>query len=237
MTNLTEAAVIVVAAGRGTRMGTRESKQYLQLDGKPIIVHTLEVFNRLPFIREIILVTGAQDRSRCQEWVRDYNLDKVNQVIEGGKERQDSVLQGLRATTLPWILIHDGVRPFVTETHIQACLDAAQESGASVLAVPVKDTVKQVGNQGYVTATPDRRSLWAIQTPQAFRHEDLLRAHEQAEKDGFMGTDDSMLIERIGIKVKVVEGSYGNIKLTTPEDLDYAQFIRTKAAKTGEDRA
>ncbi|MNJ60989.1 2-C-methyl-D-erythritol 4-phosphate cytidylyltransferase [compost metagenome] len=125
-----------------------------------------------------------------------------------------------------WVLVHDGVRPFVTEEQVTSCYEAAIAHGASVLAVPVKDTVKQVDEQGWVTATPDRRSLWAIQTPQAFCRSDLMQAHEQAERDGFVGTDDSMLVERLGVSVRVVEGAYSNIKITTPDDLDYAEFIR-----------
>lgn len=230
--HIQDAAVIVVAAGRGTRMGTKESKQYLLLQDKPIMVHTLEVLDRLPFIKEIILVTGEQDVPRCREWVKVYGLEHTVTVIPGGAERQHSVYKGLLETDCTWVLVHDGVRPFVTEDQITACYEAAKQDGAAILAVPVKDTVKQVNDQAWVTATPDRRSLWAIQTPQAFRHSDLLRAHQTAAQEGFLGTDDSMLIERLGIPVKVVEGSYSNIKITTPEDLDYAGFIRSK--ETGE---
>lgn len=223
-----EAAVIVVAAGRGTRMGTKESKQYLMLEDKPIFVHTLEVFDRLPFIQEIILVTGEQDVPRCQDWVKSFSMEHTVKVIPGGAERQHSVYKGLLETDCEWVLVHDGVRPFVTEAQVTACYEAARRDGASILAVPVKDTVKQVNDQAYVTSTPDRRSLWAIQTPQAFRHSDLLRAHKKAMEEGFLGTDDSMLVERVGMPVRVVEGSYSNIKITTPEDLDYAEFIRQK---------
>ncbi|GIP24787.1 2-C-methyl-D-erythritol 4-phosphate cytidylyltransferase [Paenibacillus sp. J22TS3] len=230
--NNQDAAVIVVAAGRGTRMGTVESKQYLLLQDKPIIIHTLEVFDRLPFIKEIILVTGEQDVPRCQEWVKTYGLEHTVNVIPGGAERQHSVYKGLLVTHCEWVLVHDGVRPFVTGDQVTACYTAAKKEGAAILAVPVKDTVKQVNDQAWVTATPDRRSLWAIQTPQAFRHSDLLKAHQNAASEGFLGTDDSMLAERIGIPVKVVEGSYSNIKITTPDDLDYAEFIRRK--ETGE---
>ncbi|MNW32335.1 2-C-methyl-D-erythritol 4-phosphate cytidylyltransferase [compost metagenome] len=220
--------VIVVAAGRGTRMGTKESKQYLKLQDKPIVILTLEVFERHPLISEIVLVTGEQDVDRCAVWVREYGITKCVKVIPGGAERQHSVHRGLLHISTPWILVHDGVRPFVTESQVTSCYEAAVKHGASILAVPVKDTVKQVDGEGWVTATPDRRSLWAIQTPQAFRRSDLLMAHEQAEQEGFIGTDDSMLVERLGVPVLVVEGSYSNIKITTPEDLDYAEWIRKK---------
>ncbi|WP_445671189.1 2-C-methyl-D-erythritol 4-phosphate cytidylyltransferase [Paenibacillus sp. FSL K6-2524] len=230
----TGTGVIVVAAGRGTRMGSKESKQYLMLQDKPIVIHTLEVFDRHPLITEIILVTGAQDVERCLSWIHEFGMTKKIKVIAGGAERQHSVYQGLLHMNSPWVLVHDGVRPFVTQQQVTSCYEAAVQHGAAVLAVPVKDTVKQVDGQGWVTATPDRRSLWAIQTPQAFRRSELIQAHEVAEAEGFIGTDDSMLIERLGVQVMVVEGGYANIKITTPEDLDYAEFIRMKKELKGE---
>ncbi|WP_379163895.1 2-C-methyl-D-erythritol 4-phosphate cytidylyltransferase [Paenibacillus sp. sgz5001063] len=218
--------VVIVAAGKGTRMGTAESKQYLLLQGKPIIVHTLEIFQQHPLISEIVLVTGQEDVERCLEWIKDYKLDKVSSVVTGGSERQHSVHLGLRKLGTTWVMVHDGVRPFVQEQEITACYEHAKENGASVLAVPVKDTIKQVDKDGKVLSTPDRRSLWAIQTPQTFRLSELIMAYESAERDGFLGTDDSSLAERSGIPVAVVEGSYANIKITTPEDLDFAEFTQ-----------
>lgn len=217
--------VVIVAAGRGSRMGTAESKQYLLLQGKPIAVHTLEVFQQHERISEIVLVTGADDIERCQEWVTAYKLDKVTAVVAGGAERQHSVHRGLLQLDTDWVMVHDGVRPFVQPEEIEACYQQASKSGAAVLAVPVKDTIKQVDSSGTVVSTPDRRSLWAIQTPQTFRLSNLLTAYESAEQDGFLGTDDSSLAERAGMAVAVVEGSYKNIKITTPEDLDYAEFL------------
>lgn len=216
--------VVIVAAGRGTRMGTVESKQYLLLQGKPIIVHTLEVFQQHELISEIVLVTGAEDVARCREWIQQYKLDKVTAVVSGGSERQHSVHKGLLKLGTTWVMVHDGVRPFVHPREIEACYERAKQMGASVLAVPVKDTIKQVDSEGKVLSTPDRRSLWAIQTPQTFRLSDLLEAYEAADREGFLGTDDSSLAERAGIAVSVVEGSYRNIKITTPEDLDFAEF-------------
>ena len=216
--------VVIVAAGRGTRMGTVESKQYLLLQGKPIIVHTLEVFQQHELISEIVLVTGEEDVARCQEWIRHYKLDKVTAVVSGGSERQHSVHKGLLELGTTWVMVHDGVRPFVHSREIEACYERAKQIGASVLAVPVKDTIKQVDSEGKVLSTPDRRSLWAIQTPQTFRLSDLLEAYEAAGREGFLGTDDSSLAERAGITVSVVEGSYRNIKITTPEDLEFAEF-------------
>ncbi|MDQ0195999.1 2-C-methyl-D-erythritol 4-phosphate cytidylyltransferase [Paenibacillus wynnii] len=218
--------VVIVAAGRGTRMGTAESKQFLLLQDKPIVVHTLEVFQQHELISEIVLVTGEEDIDRCKEWIADYKLDKVIAVIAGGTERQYSVYKGLLELRTQWVMVHDGVRPFVQPDQIEACYRRAEQVGASVLAVPVKDTIKQVDGAGRVLSTPDRRSLWAIQTPQTFRLSELKAAYELAERDGFVGTDDASLAERAGISVSVVEGSYSNIKITTPEDLDFAEYTR-----------
>lgn len=218
---------VIVAAGNGTRMGTKESKQYLLLQNKPVLVYTLEVFQQLPEVETIILVTGEQDLGRCREYIHRYALHKVKSIIPGGRERQDSVYQGLLAMEgyqAEWVLVHDGVRPFVTGEKIRQCWDKAVEFGAAVLAVPVKDTIKVVDKTGEISSTPDRKSLWAIQTPQAFRLAELLKAHEQAAIDGYIGTDDAALIERLGNKVHVVEGDYSNVKLTTPEDLDWAEY-------------
>jgi 2-C-methyl-D-erythritol 4-phosphate cytidylyltransferase len=221
--------VVVVAAGKGSRMGTAESKQYLPLRDKPILVHTLEAFERMEPVGAIVLVVGAGDVARCEELVRRHGLAKVTAVVSGGAERQESVRKGLHA--LPhgteWAAVHDGVRPFVTAERAHACFREAQRTGAAVLAVPVKDTIKIVDPSGHIQSTPDRRSLWAIQTPQAFRLDLLLEAHERAAADKFLGTDDSMLVERLGVPVSVVESDYTNIKITTPEDMLWAETILT----------
>ncbi|MHA7967179.1 2-C-methyl-D-erythritol 4-phosphate cytidylyltransferase [Paenibacillus sp. CAU 1782] len=229
--------VVIVAAGRGSRMGTEESKQYLLLDGKPILVHTLELFQRMDLIGEIALVVGSGDVERCCEWVEAYGLTKVGSVLAGGAERQHSVLCGLRALSCQWVMVHDGVRPLVTERAVTACADAAVQTGAAVLGVPVKDTIKQVNASGAIVDTPDRSALRAIQTPQAFRRDLLLSAHERAAQEGFLGTDDAMVVERTGTSVVVAEGEYTNIKITTPEDLPYAEFLlaqRLASAMGGE---
>nr|WP_281883971.1 2-C-methyl-D-erythritol 4-phosphate cytidylyltransferase [Paenibacillus sp. YYML68] len=219
--------VIIVAAGKGTRMGTQESKQYLQLGGKPIVVHTLETFERMIGVSSIVLVTGEADVARCRQYVEQYGLHKVTAVIAGGRERQHSVRLGLNAlpTGTEWVMVHDGVRPFAKETHVRMCAERAAVTDAAVLAVPVKDTIKVVDAEGVIQGTPDRSSLWAIQTPQAFRLAVLQKAHEEAEADGFLGTDDAMLVERLGCRVAVVESDYYNIKITTPEDLPWAEWI------------
>ncbi|MDF2962752.1 MAG: 2-C-methyl-D-erythritol 4-phosphate cytidylyltransferase [Paenibacillus sp.] len=220
-------AVVVVAAGKGSRMRTEESKQYLQLDGKPILVHTLSLFQRIDQVNTVVLVTGADDVERCSGYLEQYGLTKVHHIVTGGKERQDSVYRGLRAlgADVEWVMVHDGVRPFVAKEHVLACWHKAMEADAAVLAVPVKDTIKVVDSTGTIKSTPDRRSLWAIQTPQAFRLSLLKQAYVRAESDGFTGTDDAMLVERIGTPVQVVEADYYNIKITTPEDLPWAEWI------------
>jgi 2-C-methyl-D-erythritol 4-phosphate cytidylyltransferase len=219
--------VVIVAAGSGKRMGTSESKQFLPLGDKPVLVHTLEAFAAVDQVDSIVLSVGASDIPRCEQFVKDFGLTKIYRIVAGGAERQDSVYRGLRA--LPgdteWVLVHDGVRPFVSRERIEACWRGAMKHEAAVLAVPVKDTIKTVAADGQITSTPDRRSLWAVQTPQAFRLSRLLEAHERAQAEGFMGTDDAMLIERIGGTVHVVEGDYRNIKLTTPDDLQWAEWL------------
>lgn len=219
--------VVIVAAGKGLRMGTAESKQYLILGDKPIVSHTLQLFERIPEVDHIVLVVGKDDIARCEAYIEQQGIRKVRAVIAGGAERQQSVRAGLEllAEETEWVLVHDGVRPFVTVEQALACWHAAVEHDAAVLAVPVKDTIKIVNDQGQIQSTPDRRSLWAIQTPQAFRLSVLKEAHERAAADHFLGTDDAMLVERIGKSVQVVEGDYYNIKITTPEDLPWADWI------------
>lgn len=219
--------VIIVAAGKGSRMKTEESKQYLPLNGKPVLVHTLELFQQLTEVHTIVLVTGADDVERCTNYRNRYGITKLSRITVGGKERQHSVWNGLMALPdeVEWVMVHDAVRPFTGKRHIVDCWNKAMEFGAAVLAVPVKDTIKIVDDNGIIRSTPDRRSLWAIQTPQAFRRSLLVQAYEQAEREGFTGTDDAMLVEHAGTKVHVVEADYYNIKITTPEDLPWAEWI------------
>jgi 2-C-methyl-D-erythritol 4-phosphate cytidylyltransferase len=221
-----ELGVVVVAAGKGSRMRTDVSKQYLPLAGKPVLVHTLEIFQRMAEVGFVALVVGAGEGAHCRQLAEQYGLSKVKAIVTGGAERQTSVYKGLKALpgNTEWVLVHDGVRPFVTPGEVLACWRAAREKGAAVLAVPAKETIKVVDADNRITSTPDRKSLWAMHTPQAFRLPDLMRAHEQAAAEGFLGTDDAMLAERAGLPVYVVEGSYGNIKITTPEDLEWAEW-------------
>lgn len=221
----TKWSAIIVAAGQGKRMGSTESKQYLHIHDKPILVHTLERFEQVELITEIILVVGAADTLRCEQWKNQYHLSKVKTIVAGGKERQHSVHIGLQYATNEYVMVHDGVRPFVSLEAIKRCTEKAELEGAAVLAVPVKDTIKQVDESGTIIATPDRKSLWAIQTPQAFRRDWLQEAHERAAQDNYIGTDDAMIVEWIGKRVVVAQGEYTNIKITTPEDLPWAEHL------------
>ncbi len=218
--------VVIPAAGQGKRMGAGKNKQFLNLQGKPLIVHTLEVFEKDSWCDEVILVVNEHEVNQMSELAKDYEINKVQQVITGGKERQHSVFKGLKAADAATgvVLIHDGARPFINTERIHSLVIHASQTGAAIVAVPVKDTVKQVQHQK-VTQTVDRSSLWAVQTPQAFRLSTILRAHQQAETEGFLGTDDASLLEWQGEAVHIVEGDYQNIKLTTPEDLWFAEAI------------
>jgi 2-C-methyl-D-erythritol 4-phosphate cytidylyltransferase len=225
-------SAVIVAAGKGSRMNANVSKPYLPLMDKPILIHTLECFERQNEIDEIVLVCGSQDVSLCKELIDTYSLKKVKRIVPGGEERQDSVYKGLQNATGEWVLIHDGVRPFISDRLILMLIREVQLKEAAILAVPVKDTVKVVDEQGSVVSTPLRKSLWAIQTPQAFRLSLLKKAYEHAAQIGFEGTDDASLVELMGLPVHIVHGDYENIKITTPEDLWIAEALIRKRGRT-----
>jgi 2-C-methyl-D-erythritol 4-phosphate cytidylyltransferase len=220
---------IIVAAGKGYRMGSNVPKQYLEMGGRPIVAHTLDVFCASGLFEEVILVIPPGDGEYVREHVLTGCIAKnLVRMVEGGNERQQSVYNGLM--TLPGdagvVIVHDAVRPFLTAGLIEKSLHAARRYGAAVTGMPVKDTIKKVDSSGFVVETPDRRTLWSVQTPQAFRYKLLLEAHRQAAAEGWKATDDAMLIERMGQPVRMIEGSYNNIKITTPEDLILAkQFV------------
>jgi 2-C-methyl-D-erythritol 4-phosphate cytidylyltransferase len=213
---------LILAAGRGRRMGTAENKPYLLLAGKPIVCHTLFEFEQSPLIDEIVLIVGQDEVDYARSSIVDaFQFTKVGTIVVGGLKRQDSVWKGLRAIKGDGdvVMVHDGVRPFISQELLQKTGQAMESSGAAIVAVPVKDTIKTASPQGEVLTTLDRSTLWAIQTPQAFRRDLLEKAFEKAIDDGFYATDDAALVERLGEKVTIVEGSYENIKITTPEDL------------------
>lgn len=209
-------------------MGGPVNKQFLELAGLPLLLHTLQVFQAEPLIGEIVLVVGGNEISRCKAKIIDpYGLSKVRSVVAGGKERQDSINRGLQvlADDCQWVVVHDGARPLLIDEVLRQTIRVAQEWGAAVAAVPVKDTIKIAGPGELVQSTLDRQSLWGVQTPQVFKRSLLVQAYAQAYVDGFYGTDDAALVERIGAPVKLVPGSYENLKITTPEDLDLAEAI------------
>lgn len=223
-------AAIIAAAGVGKRMGHQLPKPYLPLGGKPILAHTLKVFEAIPEIREVTVVVHPDDLDYCQDNViARFNFKKVLRLVPGGKERQDSVYHALKALKnedeLEIVLVHDGVRPFVTPEMVRQVIDAARRHGGAVLGLPAQDTLKKVDTEGLVCRTLDRNDIWQIQTPQAFQAPLLWRAFTEAYSRDFYGTDEAALLEELHQTVAVVAGSPFNLKITTPEDLELAEAI------------
>lgn len=223
-------SVLIAAAGMSNRMGGRLNKQFINLGNKPVLAHTIDKFEAHPYVDEIIIITKDDEVDYCRSnIVNKYKYKKVTKLIRGGKERQDSVYNGLLAldTRTSIIVSHDGARPFVKESMISRTIEEAYRTGAAVVGVPVTDTVKMLKDEssGRIDYTPKRSLLWAAQTPQVFRREVLTEAYEKALQDDVLGTDDSSLVERIGKKVSMIEGCYSNIKLTTKEDLKLAESL------------
>lgn len=225
---------IIPAGGAGRRINTGTAKQYLLLDELPVLVHCLKVFEQTAVIDEIILAVPASDIKFVREELIEKNdLQKVAKIIAGGAERQDSVQNALVALTdeCDIILVHDGVRPFVTRDMINRVAEAAREFQAAAVGVQAKDTIKEAQTDDFVVKTLPRQNLWLVQTPQAFQSAVLRKAYEAAYRNNFCGTDDASLVERIGVRVKMIAGSYENIKITTPEDLIIAEALLKR--KTG----
>lgn len=218
--------VLIPAAGFGRRMGGTVSKQYLSLNGHPILAHTVALFDSHPRVDHIYIIAPENQRDFCQrDCIEPYNFKKVRDIIIGGAQRQDSVRNGVVAcggSSGDTIIIHDGVRPLYDGAHLDVVLDEVERSGSCVVGVPVKDTIKRV-QEGCIVETPPRAELWAAQTPQAFRYQLISAAHHEAQQQGYCGTDDASLLEWQGKTVTMVEGSYRNIKITTPEDLHIAE--------------
>lgn len=220
---------IIVAGGQGKRMGMAIKKQYILLKEKEILAYTLESFQKCEFIDEIIVVVAEEEKDYVkQNMIDKYQFSKVKKIATAGKERQDSVYNGLLLVSndTDYVIVHDGARPFVSTELIMRCLEKAQNTGASIAAVPVKDTIKICDPTSYeVKQTPNRALLWSIQTPQVFNFDLLLKAYQYARDQNLQVTDDSMIIEAFGKKVYITEGEYNNIKITTPEDLMIAEAI------------
>ncbi|GAB4303323.1 MAG: 2-C-methyl-D-erythritol 4-phosphate cytidylyltransferase [Desulfuromonadia bacterium] len=218
--------VIIPAAGMGKRMNAGVNKQYLSLRGVPILGRTIRFFDDLDRVDRIVVVVPGEEIPYCQrEVIERLGIGKVSHVVSGGSERQESVSNALHridAADDDIVLIHDGVRPFVTATMVEDLIASLAGADGAIVAVPVKDTVKVVQG-GVVTATPERSTLHLAQTPQGFRYRTIRDAYKRAADEGFIGTDDASLVERVGGKIAVVQGSYRNIKITTPEDMLLAE--------------
>jgi 2-C-methyl-D-erythritol 4-phosphate cytidylyltransferase len=221
---LAKVVALIPCAGQGKRMGASVHKPYLEVRGRPLLTYTLDVFQKHPLIDGIVLVVESDAVRYCnEEIVKKYNFSKVQSVVPGGEERQDSVFCGLSCldNDTDFIVVHDGARPLITEDIITRALKTATAKGAAVVGVRVKDTIKVVDTDLSIGATPARHTLWQIQTPQIFKRKLLVQAYEQAISEGWTGTDDASFVERLGEKVYIVEGEYTNIKITTPDDLIY----------------
>ena len=227
-----EYQVVIPAAGRGKRMKADRNKLLLELDGAPIIVHTLQVFDRDPLCQGIFVAIHPDEREEFDALIDRHDIGKDIRLVDGGEERQDSVYQALLEVDHEVVLVHDGARPFISRSVIHELAERAGETGGAIAAVPVKDTIKKVMN-GKVEETIERSSLWMVQTPQAFRVSSLKKAHDAARDEGFLGTDDASLVERLGEDVSIVESDYDNIKLTTPEDMFFAEAILKKRTEGG----
>ena len=218
---------IVLAAGQGKRMKSSVQKQFLQLGDYPVLYYSMKAFQDAPQITDIILVTGEQEIAYCQEtFVERYQIDKVSAVVAGGKERYNSVYQGLCACQgTDYVLIHDGARPFVDDAMIERAYRCVEETKACVAGMPVKDTIKVVDEKNYVKGTPERKTLWLVQTPQVFDVQLIKEAYQKLINEKIENaTDDAMVVEQMmGHTVKLYPGAYENIKITTPEDLLVAE--------------
>ncbi len=233
-----KAAVLIPAAGMGSRMGSAVSKQYLELAGRPILAHTLSIFDAHPLVEVIYPIVPANDFVYCQTQILEpFGYQKVKRLIAGGTERQDSVRNGLDALAQDGfsepqrpVLIHDGARPLFDAALLAELLACIDTQGAGIVGVPVKDTIKIVTG-GVISASPERKSLWQAQTPQGAHYALLREAFDLATVTGFHGTDDASLLENIGKKVAMVTGDYRNIKVTTPEDLVIAKALLDSMGK------
>ncbi len=219
---------IVPAAGRGVRAGGSRPKQFLPLRGKPVLLHVLDYFEASTLIDAIVVLAAADLMDETRRLVESRRYAKLKCVAEGGKERQDSVWNGLTyylSHPVQYVLVHDAVRPFIDDALVARVLEGVNVCGAAVPGVPLKETVKEGTAEGFVASTLDRGRLWTIQTPQAFELGVLHDAYLEAQKSGYCGTDDAGLVEHAGGRVRIVAGSYENIKITTPEDFELAEYL------------
>ncbi len=226
-TRLADTGAIIPAAGQGKRMRGQGNKLFLELAGTPVLILTLKIFTQCDRIRKIVIPAAAQDITVIESLLDQYGTNKAIDVVEGGRERQDSVFQALKAlgTDVERVVVHDGARPLLTLPELNRFLKEADPYESAVMAVPLKDTIKKVDPNGFVVETPPRDSYRAVQTPQVFNRDLLEKVHMSAAEQGFYTTDDASLLEAMQYNVKVISGSYENIKVTTPEDLLFAEAI------------
>lgn len=226
--------VVLPAAGSGKRMGAGQNKLFLELAGKPILIHTLEVFEQDENCTGIWLAVKPKERLYIRELMKLHAITKVCGMPDGGAERQQSVHACIKSmNNVQIVLVHDAARPFITAPIIEKLVATAYDKGAAIAGVRAKDTMKKVVN-GHVQETIDRDSLWMVQTPQAFRFDLLAQAEDVAEKIGFLGTDEAMLVERLGHTVHMVESTYENVKMTTQEDLVFGEAILQRRQQGGQ---
>lgn len=219
---------MIPAAGSGQRMGAGHNKLFLMLGDKPIFIHTLDVFERDQACAGIILAVKPEERQEIASMLDRYHITKVKEMVDGGSERQHSVAACLEAHNKNGVvLVHDAARPFVRHSVIANLVESATRFGAAIAGVPAKDTMK-LASSGIVEKTVERDSLWIVQTPQAFRYDVLKEAAHQAQVEDFLGTDEAMLVERLGYPVHIVESTYDNVKMTTPEDLAFGEVLLGK---------
>jgi 2-C-methyl-D-erythritol 4-phosphate cytidylyltransferase len=221
-------AAIIVAAGKGLRMQSRLPKQYHRLAGLPVVMHALLAFDRCRQIDQIVLVCAASDLDYCRQHILTAaHLEKTVRLVTGGVKRQASVYNGLQSVSPDHdiVVIHDGVRPLIRPADVTTCIEAAKTHGACTLGVPAFDTLKTVDASRQITNTLSRENAWLTQTPQAFKLALIKEAHERAQTEGFEGTDDAALVERLGAPVKMLRGSRFNLKITLAEDLDFAEAV------------
>lgn len=220
--------VMIPAAGSGKRMGAGYNKLFLQLNDKPILAHTLAVFEEDPLCEGVILAVKSEERSEIEAMLQQFTITKVKAMVDGGGERQDSVSACIEAYDGDGVvLVHDAARPFIRQTVIAELAKTAAEHGSAIAGVRAKDTMK-FSSTNIVEETVNREKLWIIQTPQAFRFAILQEASARAELEGFLGTDESMLVERLGYPVRIVESTYDNVKMTTQEDLVFGEILLNK---------
>ncbi|MDH3575978.1 MAG: 2-C-methyl-D-erythritol 4-phosphate cytidylyltransferase [Desulfobacteraceae bacterium] len=221
-------SAIIVAAGKGIRMKGTMRKQYLDLSGRPVLAHSIMAFDSCSQVAEIYLVVPKEDIEYCQNKILSL-LDLKNQInlVHGGAKRQDSVYNGLQSIDkdTETVVIHDGVRPLIHPEELKECILGSKKYGACILGTPASDTLKRVDKSGIIEATLPRENIWLAQTPQAFQYDLILKAHETARRDGYVGTDDASLVERLGADVKIINGSRFNIKITQKEDLAVAKAM------------